>query len=331
MTTHDDEDEPVNTGHQSADRYPSAKAVLELRELLAQPADPKRAESAWRVVTGASGNADFHAVLDFALEHELVLPCEQTDRTAANVLWTNPIDGSEMVWIPPGEFLHGKDKAEAECGGFSLARWPVTNEQFKRFLDETGYESEPEHPDNGRFIAHWPQGKMPKMLERHPMVNVSLFDALEYCKWAGLTLPTEWLWEKAARGSDGRTYPWGDGVPTDTKTKLAHLGANGTCEVGRHSKVRSPYGCEDLVGNVSEWCYPVPEDCPPGLFPPPWPELEFPDPHGEPVLGVLRGACFLREGYAAAKSTYRRRLSITRRNHWAGFRVAALLPCRPAA
>jgi serine/threonine-protein kinase len=331
MNTHDDEDEPIATGPQGADRYPSAKALLELGELLKQPLGPERSLRAWRVVTGASGNADFHPVLDFALENELIVGCEQTDRTAANVRWTNPTDASEMVWIPPGKFLHGKDKEEAECGGFSLGRWPVTNEQFKQFLDETGYKPPQAHPDDHLFVSHWTKGKIPKGWERHPVVFVSLFDALAYCKWAGLTLPTESLWEKAARGSDGRTYPWGDGAPTDGKRKLAHIGTRGTCEVGQYAKIRSPYGCEDLVGNVSEWCYPVPEDSPPGVFPPPWPELTMPDPNGERVLGVLRGACFLREGYAAGKSTYRRRLSITRRNRWAGFRLAALFPCRPSA
>jgi serine/threonine-protein kinase len=329
MSTHGDEDEPTPTGPQGADRYPSAKAMLELGELLTHHAGAERSLRAWRVVTGASGNADFHAVLDFALENDLVLACDQTDRTAANVRWMNPTDGSEMVWIPPGKFRYGKDDAEAECGGFSLGRWPVTNEQFKRFLDETGYKPPKDHPENERFLAHWSKGKIPKGFDRHPVVQVSLFDALAYCKWAGLTLPTEWQWEKAARGPDGRTYPWGDGAPTDGKTKLAHLGAKGTCEVGRYSKVRSPHGCEDLVGNVSEWCHPVPEDSPPGLFPSPWPELTMPDPNEDRVFGVLRGACFLRDGYAAGKSTYRRHLSVTRRNHWTGFRVAALLPCRP--
>jgi serine/threonine-protein kinase len=330
MTTHDEDDEPTATGPLGADRYPSAKAMLELGELLGQPAGAKRSRAAWRIVTGASGNPDFHAVLDFALENDLVAACEQTDRTAANVRWTNPTDGSEMVWIPPGKFLYGKDNAPAECGGFSLGRWPVTNELFARFVDEDGYQPPEFHPENDQFLAHWKQGKIPKSLSRHPVTYVSLFDALAYCKWAGLTLPTEYLWEKAARGPDGRTYPWGDGAPANGKTRLAHVGMRTTCEVGKYGNVRTPYGCEDLIGNVSEWCHPLPEDSPPGTFPPPWPELIVPAPNAVPVLGVLRGACYLREGDAASKSTYRRQLSITRRNKWAGFRVAALLPCRPA-
>lgn len=290
---------------------------------------PERAHRAWRLVTGASGNPDFHAVLDFALENELVAGCEQTDRSEANVRWTNPTDGSEMVWIPPGKFRYGSDDTEVECGGFSLGRWPVTNEQFARFLTESGYEPSEFHAENGEFLKHWTNRKVPKGLARHPVVFASLFDAFAYCKWAGLTLPTEWQWEKAARGTDGRTYPWGDTAPAGSKTKLAHVAADGTCEVGKFGKVRSPYGCEDLIGNVSEWCYPLPEGTPPGPFPPPWPELALPT-GSEGEQGVVRGACYLRGGYAAGKATYRRHLATTRRNKWTGFRVAAGLPCRPA-
>src|SRR5262249_12521020 len=161
---------------------------------------------AWTIVTGASGNADFHAVLDFALENDLVVGCEQTERTAVNIRWTNPTDGSEMVWIPPGKFLYGEKDTEVECGGFSLGRWPVTNDQFAGFVAESGYEPSEFHPGNDQFVSHWKDRKVPKSLALHPVVFVSLFDALAYCKWAGLTLPTEWQWEKAARGTDGRTY-----------------------------------------------------------------------------------------------------------------------------
>jgi serine/threonine-protein kinase len=324
-----DSDDDTPAAPQKADHYPSARTLLDLGALLGQHKSEERSRAAWRLVTGASGNPDFHAVLDFALENELVLGCDQPDPAAANATWVNPTDGSQMVWIPRGKFVHGTGNKAAECEGFSLARHPVTNEQFAKFLAESGYKPPKEHPDNHLFVSHWSKGKVPKGLDKHPIVFVSLFDALAYCKWAGLTLPTEWLWEKAARGPDGRSHPWGSGGVGQGKTKLAQLGEKGTAAVGKYAKVRSPYGCEDLVGNVSEWTLPIPDGFGPGQFPPPWPDLPMPN-EDEPVLGVVRGACFLRSGHAASKGTYRRRLSICRRNYWTGFRVAALLPCRPA-
>src|SRR5262249_52705776 len=124
--------------------------------------------------------------------------------------WINPIDESEMIWIPPGPFVVGKDRRRAECKGFSLGRFPVTNAQFLRFIEETNYV--PHDPD--LFLTHWNGSrKLTKAMAECPVIHVSYIDALHYCKWAGLTLPTEWLWEKAARGPDGRDYPWGDDLP----------------------------------------------------------------------------------------------------------------------
>lgn len=329
--TDDDQDDPTTTGPQGADRFPSAQALLDLGALLKKAKNADRGRKAWGIVTRAGGNPDFHAVLDFALENELVLPCESNDPAAPNRTWVNPADGSEMVWIPPGKFQYGPENVEIETAGYSLGRHPVTNEQFAQFLEETGYKPDVDHPENELFVSHWQKGQPPKGRERHPVVFVSIFDALAYCRWAGLTLPNEWLWEKAARGPDGRTYPWGNERPTDSRQKVAQIGTTSTAEVGKFSKVRSPYGCEDLVGNVSEWCFPQLDGVKPGGFHNPAASLELPPADDdEQYLGVVRGACFLRTGHAAAKAVYRRQLSLTRRNYWTGFRVAALLPCRPA-
>ncbi|MCE9568287.1 MAG: formylglycine-generating enzyme family protein [Planctomycetes bacterium] len=316
----DEDDTPNTVGP------PSAKALHELTLLAKRQPSPKRSSAAWRLVTSVMGNPDAHGVLDFARENDLVLPCEHTDSTTANLTWQNPLDGSEMVWIPPGKFLYGTANKTAETAGFSLGRFPVTHEQYAKFCAETGYTPAAEHPNNESFLSNWRSGKPPKGKERHPVTQVSLFDALAYAKWAGGTLPTEWLWEKAARGTDGRTYPWGDSVPSK---KLAQIAVTGTCEVGKFSRVRSPYGCEELIGNVSEWCLPTTEDAVIGAFPEPYPKVAYPS-DGEPVQSVVRGACFLRTSVTATKSSHRRNLSVARRNHWVGFRLAVLLPVRPA-
>lgn len=327
MKPDDDDDDAPET----AQKPPSAQAMVELEALTRQKADKKRAAKAWALVTGAATNPDAHAVFDFAREHELVLPCEQTDPTATNLTWTNPIDGSEMVWIPPGKFVYGTEGKTAECAGFSLARWPVTNAQYAKFMAATQYAPSSDHPeDAGDFLEHWNSDGPPKAKEDHPVTWVSLFDALAYCKWAGVTLPTEWLWEKAARGPDGRSYPWGQGSFHSAKklAQTAASGATGTCEVGKFSHVRSPYGCEEMVGNVSEWCYPVSAKAPVGAFPEPGegPKLK----PGKTEYAVVRGACYLRASATAMRANHRRNLSTTRRNKWVGFRPACLLPIRPA-
>jgi serine/threonine-protein kinase len=323
MASDDDDDDTRSTKTAAP---PSAKALQELVQLAKQQESPARAAAAWAVVTSASGNPDVHAVLDFARENELILPCEQTDSTATNLTWTSPIDGSEMVWIPPGNFTYGTKSETADAAGFSLGRFPVTNEQFEQFLSQTKYKPDVDHPDNHLFMSHWQNGHLPKAVAKHPVTWVSIFDALAYCRWAGGTLPTEWLWEKAARGADGRTYPWGESHPSKT---VAQLATGGTCEIGKFSRVRSPYGCEELIGNVSEWCLPTEKGAAAGAFPQPYPHIKYPEDN-KPVQACVRGACYLRAAGNAAKANHRRWLSVSRRNQWTGFRLAVLLPVRPA-
>jgi serine/threonine-protein kinase len=333
------------------DECPSADLLTELEGLRHQPEGDKRALRAWQIVARASGNSDGAVVADFALEHGLVLPCEEEGARpgeARNLVWKNPLDGSEMVWIPPGPFVVGPKKKPAECKGFSLARFPVTNAQFKRFLDETNYKPPPYLPEQGYYPSHWRGGKIPKGKEKHPVVWVSFLDAMNYCQWAGLALPTEWLWEKAARGPDGRTYPWGD-QPPNPRAPVTNVASRDTCPVGNFPRTRTAYGCEDMVGNVSEWCQMNDtEDY--GRFPGPWPYIHSlvadaiaqaaareSQPFGrtwqiefDPSHAAVRGSCFLRTDHRLMATWHRRRLSVIRRNHWVGFRPAFLLPCRPA-
>lgn len=312
-----------------AAEYPSAGLLVALNQLLADSPSEERGRKAWQLLVRGIGNPDFHAMLDFAMETGLAAGFETSgSRREPNPTWVNPVDGSEMVWIPPGRFVVGEDARPADCPGFSLARYPITNAQFAKFLEATDYVAPPEPEpdpddddpyDNGGFLAQWSNGKFPKSLANHPVVYVSSHDALAYCRWAGLTLPGEYQWEKAASGTDGRAYPWGDDFPH--KKAVAHVRAGTTCDVGKFANVRSPYGCSQMVGNVSEWCqYGDPDQ--PGLAP-----SHEPDESGE--TAPVRGSAFMRVNARLMRAAHQRRLASHRRNAWVGFRPAIGLPCRP--
>ncbi|MAT99172.1 MAG: DNA-binding protein [Anaerolineaceae bacterium] len=150
--------------------------------------------------------------------------------------------GLEMLLIPAGEFLYGEEKELKFLPDFWMAKTPVTNAHYAKFVQSTGYKP----PD------HWENGEYPAELANHPVVYVSWHDATAYSKWAGLQLPAEQQWEKAARGQDGREYPWGNEWKPYCNTDEARI--DGTTPVGYYSPFGdSPYGCVDMSGNVWEW------------------------------------------------------------------------------
>jgi formylglycine-generating enzyme required for sulfatase activity len=152
-------------------------------------------------------------------------------------------DGKEMVRIPAGEFLYGDKKETRKLPEFWIDKTPVTNAEYARFVAETGHEPP----------KHWKAKSPPEDIADHPVVYVSWHDAAAYAEWADKRLPSEEEWEKAARGTDGRKYPWGDEEPT---RDLCNFGKNegGTTPVGKYSpQGDSPYGCADMAGNVREW------------------------------------------------------------------------------
>ncbi len=151
-----------------------------------------------------------------------------------------------MVLVPAGEFTMGSNDWWPKSGpehkrnlpAFYIDRYEVRNSDYKVFVDETGYRA----PD------HWQGGSYPKGREKHPVVFVNWFDADNYCRWKGKRLPMEAEWEKAARGTDKRTFPWGN--------KFGREKANGnedTMPVGSFESGKSPYGIYDMAGNVWEW------------------------------------------------------------------------------
>ncbi|MBI3757380.1 MAG: formylglycine-generating enzyme family protein [Deltaproteobacteria bacterium] len=170
----------------------------------------------------------------------------------------NGKDGSLFIHIPAGEFSMGSEDGYpverpvhiVHVDSFYLAAHPVTNEQYCRFIRETGSRT-PYVDDRRVQRENWdPEtGAHPPGREQHPVVLVSWRDAQAYCKWAGGRLPTEAEWEKAARGGlAGKRYPWGDEI---NPTLANYDNQTGTTPVG--SCPPNNYGLFDMAGNVWEW------------------------------------------------------------------------------
>jgi serine/threonine-protein kinase len=313
-------------------KEPSEADLLAALEALDEPDPPSRFTAAWGLVFRAPDRDSFEVALDLALERGLV-PMEfaalvrgrwESDEPAPS--WVAPVDGSEMIWVAPGPFYVGEERRSAVSPGYFLARHPVTSAQFHRFLSETDYDPPSDSPlPPGGQPSPWDPREVYGEWPNYPVVWVSFLDALHYCRWAGLALPTEWLWEKAARGPDGRTFPWGEATPYGTNPRnrsswLAQVRAEQRCPVGNFPRTRSPYGCEDLIGNVSEWCwFQEPDEA--GKV---TPEVVSPDPAAvkPEELMAVRGSAYMRRFASRMAASHRRRLSASRRNRWVGFRPA---------
>lgn len=161
-------------------------------------------------------------------------------------------DGAPLVAIPPGLFVMGDDKEsprrEVFVDGFMLDKYEVTVARYAVFLKAAGNLKPPDEWETAHPIG---TGDL-------PVVGVDWQDANGYCRWAGRRLPTEAEWEKAARGADGRKYPWGDDSPSAEHARYGKPYQNavyqdGVVRVGSYAKGISAFGIHDLAGNVSEW------------------------------------------------------------------------------
>jgi serine/threonine-protein kinase len=163
--------------------------------------------------------------------------------------------GIEWITITAGLFRMGSDmrhdawahnsetpQHDIVLSQFLIARCPITNYQYQVFVQATDHTPPP----------HWRDGAFPAGKHDHPVVNVAWYDALAFCHWANVHLPSEAQWERAARGSDGRIWPWGDQPPTPFHCNFALKVAN-TTPVTLFPSGASPFGVLDLAGNVWEW------------------------------------------------------------------------------
>ena len=194
-------------------------------------------------------------------EPELSIPKAEPDRHI------HEKTGIELIRIPAGPFLYGDDKRVMDLPEYWIGRYPVTNAQFERFVRATNYRTTAEQEGSGYAWtgsewddvkgADWRHPGGPKTSiegkDAHPVVLVSWHDTQAFCDWAGLALPTEEEWEKAARGPNGRVYPWGDDW-ADGRCNTHEAKVGGTTPVGHYSpQGDGPYGCADMAGNVLEW------------------------------------------------------------------------------
>ena len=146
----------------------------------------------------------------------------------------------EWVCIPAGGFLYGDTEERRELDTFDIMKYPVTVAQYRQFCDAAGRQM-PTPPSWG-----WQ--------DSHPIVNVTWDDATAFAEWVGASLPTETQWEKAARGTDGREYPWGDTWDASKCANSVGKKLTSTQPVGSYASGASPYGCMDMAGSVWEWC-----------------------------------------------------------------------------
>ncbi len=185
--------------------------------------------------------------------------------------WT-PLDHAERLAVldvpggtarvPGGWFSMGSDpRADPAAGpqeqpqrriyvdGFTIDRFEVNNVDYLRYVLATG----------ASWPRYWVDQPFAEKIARHPVIGVSWRDADAYCRWAGQRLPTEAEWEKAARGEDGRIFPWGNEPAGWSKSNIAHPGSKRgfkyppLANVDRYEKGVSPYGVFQMAGNVSEW------------------------------------------------------------------------------
>lgn len=193
---------------------------------------------------------------------------EKRNKKMKAALEKNRDKWSEMILIPAGKFIMGSKEDEfipeetpqheVYLDAYYIDKYEVTNAlywEFLQYINETGdhskcYPQEPKDKNHapGTLHTNWdyPYYDYPD----YPVSRVDWYDAYAYAAWAGKRLPTEAEWEKAARGTDGRRYPWGN-VWDST---LANVGPSGSLKIGSYETGKSIYGCYDVIGSVSEWC-----------------------------------------------------------------------------
>lgn len=202
-------------------------------------------------------------------------------------------DGKEMIFIKGSRFLMGSNKEPESTDDFYIDKYPVTNKEYKEFIDST----------RRRAPRGWKALKYQEHKSNHPVSGVSFSEAKAYAQWAGNRLPTEKEWEKAARGTNGREYPWGNKFDSKNCNTIESK-INDTTPVTQYPNGASPFSVMDMVGNVWEWI----DD---------WSKIKDKETHK-----IIKGGCYrLDQGFALCANSDSYSPS-SGRNTTVGFRCA---------
>jgi len=229
------EEEPAPAPEPAAEEDEKEAAEEAQEEKPAEPAEPAPVATAEAPAEPLQQSAAETEERRVAEEH-----AARREATEAFIADLEVVDGMQLV--PAGTFVYGADGREIFLDSFYIDKTPVTNAEYMRFVQEMQYRP-PRYAEDARLNR-----------PDQPVVGISLGDARQFARWAGKELPTEQQWEKAARGADGRPYPWGNDPPGASDACFGLDPETGVpAPVGQSLRNVSPFGVADMAGGVWEW------------------------------------------------------------------------------
>lgn len=246
-----------------------------------------------------------------------------TNRSSVSFPELHGKDGAPMMLVPAGEFVMGSERGDEDeapvhrvyLNAFYIDKFEVTNARFAKYVEAIQSEPPWGFSDKETPVVH----------ADRPVRWVSWMDAMGYCLWVGKRLPTEAEWEKAARGTDERVYPWGNDPPTPVHAVygLKEGGAETVSVIGNHHMGQSPYGVQDMAGNLYEWVMDwYAEDFYSSFINSPAINPRGP---GEGTAKVQRGGSYINTPYRL-RSSFRTKGDPTEQDPNVGFRCAQGIP-----